>query len=135
MAEQQFELDGLQGRVEILVDRWGVPHIYADDRSDMFFAQGFMAAYNRLFQIDLWRRWGLGRLAEVFGEDYIAQDRAVRLFVYRGDMRAEWLAYGTDMKRVAESFTWGINAFVDAAARSPELLPKEFGLLGYQPSH
>src|SRR5262252_7454489 len=62
---------GLRQPVEILVDRWGVPHIYAKNEPDLFFAQGFNAARDRLFQIDLWRRRGLGHLSEVFGPAYI----------------------------------------------------------------
>ncbi|MFX6230714.1 penicillin acylase family protein, partial [Acinetobacter baumannii] len=79
---------------EILIDRWGVPHIYAASERDAFFMQGFNAARDRLFQIDLWRRRGLGQLSEVFGPAYLPQDRATRLFLYRGDMRREWAAYG-----------------------------------------
>lgn len=133
--KRRFCVRGLEGQVEVRIDRWGVPHIYADSAADMFCAQGFVAAYNRLFQMDLWRRWGLGRLAEVFGEEYAESDRATRLFVYRGDMRAEWLAYGSGVKSIAESFTSGINAFVDAATTDhPELLPHEFELLDYRPA-
>ena len=58
---------GLKQPAEILIDKWGVPHIYAGSVDDAFFAQGFNAARDRLFQIDLWRRRGLGLLAEVLG--------------------------------------------------------------------
>ena len=75
---------GLDKPVEILVDTWGIPHIYAKSQYDAFFAQGFNAARDRLWQIDLWRRRGLGRLAEVFGASMVARDRAARLFLYRG---------------------------------------------------
>ena len=89
-----------------------MPHIYAGTHYDAFFVQGFNAARDRLWQIDLWRRRGLGLLSEVFGEHYVEQDRAAGLFLYRGDMYSEWLAYGSDAKRIAESFTRGINAYV-----------------------
>jgi penicillin amidase len=68
------------------------------------------------------------------GEQHVAQDKAARMFVYRGDMYAEWLAYGNDAKRIAESFTAGINAFVEAAKANPDLMPVEFDMLGYEPS-
>ena len=58
---------GIQKQVEILRDRWGVPHIYASTVHDLFFAQGYITARDRLFQIDLWRRVGTGKLAEVLG--------------------------------------------------------------------
>lgn len=126
---------GLNSPVEMIIDRWGVPHIYADSTHDVFFAQGFNAARDRLWQIDLWRRRGLGLLAEVFGPGYMARDRAARLFLYRGDMRSEWLAYGSDTKRVATSFVAGINAYVDFVRNSPDQLPPEFTGFGYLPSY
>ena len=85
---------GLGAEAEIRIDRWGVPHIRAGNRRDMFFLQGFNAARDRLWQLDIWRKRGLGLLAEDFGPGYLAQDRATRLFLYRGDMAAEWAAYG-----------------------------------------
>jgi penicillin amidase len=104
---------GLRQPAEILVDRWGVPHIYAASNEDAFFAQGFNAGRDRLFQIDLWRRRGLGRLAEVLGPAYVEHDKAARLFLYRGDMGKEWAAYGADAQAIAEAFVAGINAYVD----------------------
>ena len=89
---ESIVLPNLRQPVEILIDRWGVPHIYAKNEADLFFAQGFDVARLRLFQIDLWRRRGLGQLAEVFGPAYIKHDEAARLFLYRGDMKDEWAA-------------------------------------------
>ncbi len=125
---------GLSEAVEILVDLWGVPHIYAASDRDVFFAQGFNAARDRLFHIDLWRRRGLGLLSEVFGAAHAERDRAARLFLYRGDLRAEWLAYGSDTKEVASAFVAGVNAFVTLAREDDSLLPVEFKELGYLPS-
>lgn len=105
--ETRFEVDGLVDEVEIIVDSWGVPHIYAQSEADVFIAQGFNAARDRLFQIDLWRRRGLGRLAAVFGSAFVEQDAAARAFLYRGDMRAEWLAYGSDTEAVVGAFVLG----------------------------
>ncbi|MEE4300429.1 MAG: penicillin acylase family protein [Pseudomonadales bacterium] len=133
-AVLRLELEGLEAPAEILVDRWGVPHIYARDSYDAFFVQGFNAARDRLWQIDLWRRRGLGRLAEVFGPDFVEQDRAARLFLYRGSMFREWLAYGSDAKRIAEAFTAGVNAFVALTERDASWLPPEFELLDYRPA-
>ena len=130
----EYQVDGLSAAAEIIVDEYGVPHIYANDHYDVFFVQGFNAARDRLWQIDLWKRRGLGQLSEILGEHHIAQDKAARMFVYRGDMYAEWLAYGNDAKRIAESFTAGINAFVDVAKANPDLMPVEFAMLGYEPS-
>ena len=129
-----YVVSGIDDVTEIVVDEFGVPHIYAENHYDVFFAQGFNAARDRLWQIDLWKRRGLGQLSEILGEQYLEQDRAARMFVYRGDMYAEWLAYGNDAKLISKAFTAGINAFVELAKVNPELMPVEFGLLGYQPS-
>ena len=125
---------GLRQPVEILIDRWGVPHIYAKNEPDLFFAQGFNAARDRLFQIDLWRRRGLGQLSEVFGPAYIEQDKAARLFLYRGDMQREWAAYSSDSAQIAEYFVAGINAYIDWLQKHPERMPFEFRKLNYTPA-
>ena len=132
--DQTFIVAGLEKPAEIIVDEWGVPHIYANTHYDAFFVQGFNAARDRLWQIDVWRRRGLGQLAEVFGADYVEQDRATRLFLYRGDMYREWLAYGSDAKQIAAAFTAGVNAYIDVIDEHPELLPPEFELLNYRPA-
>ena len=124
---------GLQGPVEIIVDRWGIPHIYAGAVHDAFFAQGWNAARERLWQLDLWRKRGLGRLAENFGPAYVAKDRAARLFLYRGDMDAEWAVYGPDAKAWTEAFVAGLNAYVANVRAGEAPLPVEFQLTGTQP--
>ncbi|MDY0394122.1 penicillin acylase family protein [Virgibacillus halophilus] len=131
---QTFKLDGLKEPAEILVDNWGVPHIYAKSQKDVYFAQGFNAARERLWQIDLWRLRGLGKLSEVLGPEYVDQDRAARLFLYRGDMDKEWEAYGKDTQKNATAFVKGINAYVEKTKENPDLLPQEFQTLGYEPS-
>jgi penicillin amidase len=130
----EYTLTGLEAPAEIIVDEWGVPHIYAGSHYDAFFVQGFNAARDRLWQIDTWRRRGLGLLSEAFGERYLEQDRASRLLLYRGGMYREWLAYGSDAKRIAEAFTAGINAYIDLIGQDPTLMPPEFDLLGYTPA-
>jgi penicillin amidase len=136
LQSDEYPVSGLGRDVEVLIDRWGIPHIYAESRLDAFVAQGFQAARDRLFQIDLWRRRGLGLLSEVLGPAYVKQDRASRLFLYRGDMRPEWLSYSTDAKDIVTAFVTGVNAFVDWALEDPAArLPPEFGVLGYEPSY
>jgi len=120
-ADESYEVKGLEQPAEIIVDQWGIPHIYAGTHYDAFFVQGFNAARDRLWQIDTWRRRGLGRLAEVLGPEYIEQDKASRLFLYRGDMYREWLAYGSDAKKIAQAFTAGINAYIDLIGEQPDL--------------
>src|SRR5512134_1763449 len=77
---------GLRQEVRVLRDEWGVPHIYAASVDDLFFAQGYVAAQDRLWQMEMWRRAAEGRLAEVLGPAAVARDRQARLLKYRGPM-------------------------------------------------
>ncbi|MDX2182199.1 MAG: penicillin acylase family protein [Bryobacteraceae bacterium] len=128
-AAETVRLPGLKAKVEILRDRWGVPHIYASSPHDLFFAQGYIAARDRLFQIDLWRRIGTGRLAEVRGPKFVARDRIARLVRFRGNWNDEWRAYSPDAQAIAMAFTRGINAYIQGLKkRTPE-----FEAAGYDP--
>lgn len=133
-ANERFQVAGLEKPASILIDRWGVPHIYANTLYDAFYAQGFMAARDRLWQIDLWRKRGLGEMAKDFGPAYVEGDRMARAVLFRGDMYREWLAYGSDAKRVAEAFVAGVNAYVAQTESRPDLLPPEFRVLNYKPA-
>ncbi len=127
----EVPLPGLAEPVEILRDRWGIAHIYAHNQKDLFFAQGFVAAQDRLFQIDLWRRLGVGEMAAAIGRRGLASDRLARLSKFRGDWQAEWASYSPDTKEIATAFVAGINAYIDHAG---DRLPIEFAVLGYGPS-
>ena len=129
-TDGEFRLAGLRQPVEVLRDRWGVAHIYAKNADDLFFAQGFVAAQDRLFQIDWWRRLGTGEMAEVLGEPAVEADQFARLVRYRGDMDAEWASYSPDTRKIATAFTNGINACIDQMGDN---LPVEFTLLKYRP--
>jgi penicillin amidase len=126
----ELRAPGLKARVEVRRDRWGVPHIYAQSQDDLFFAQGFVAAQDRLWQIDMWRRIGEGRLSEVLGPEYLERDRFARLLKYRGDMDAEWTSYAPDAKAIVQAFVRGLNAWVAHVRANP---PVEYGLLGFRP--
>ncbi|MBI3664981.1 MAG: penicillin acylase family protein, partial [Acidobacteria bacterium] len=129
-TQGQILVPGLSKPVEVLRDNWGVPHIYAQTTGDLFFVQGFVAAQDRLFQMDLWRRTGAGELAEILGPSYVERDRFARLMRYRGDMQAEWSSYAPDAKAIVEAFVRGINAYIRHAG---DRLPIEFQLLGARP--
>jgi penicillin amidase len=137
MVEQEtvdIVVPGLEREAEILVDRWGVPHIYAASQQDAFFVQGFNAARDRLWQIDLWRKRGLGLMAGDFGPAFVERDRAARLLLYRGDMAAEWASYGPDAEARTAAFVAGINAYVALVGRDPSLMPPEFRATGTTPA-
>ncbi len=129
-----LKLPGLQHPVTVLRDRWGVPHIYAQDEHDLFFAQGFVTAQDRLFQMELWKRVGQGRLAEVLGPSYLQRDINARLLAYRGSMADEYASYAPDARQILEAFTEGINAEIARrlASGGPGL-PLEFQLAGFKP--
>src|SRR5258708_5898773 len=125
---------GLQQPVEVLRDRWGVAHIYAKNQHDLFFAQGFVAAQDRLFQMELWKRSGQGRLAEILGPSALLRDINARLLNYRGDMKTEYDSYSPDTKEILESFTAGINAYIASrVASGGQGLPVEFQIPAFQP--
>ena len=130
----QFTVDALKSRAEIVIDRWGIPHIRADNLHDLFVAQGFNAARDRLWQLDLWRKRGLGQVAADLGPGFLVQDQAARRFLYRGDMAAEWTSYAPDAEAICTAFVSGINAYVTLTEREPERLPPEFTLLGNRPA-
>lgn len=125
---------GLQQPVHVQRDRWGVAHIYAQNQHDLFFAQGFVVAQDRLFQMELWKRSGQGRLAEILGPSYVKRDTSARLLRYRGDMDAEYKSYAPDTKEILEAFTSGINAYIAEIQKPGGVgLPLEFQLAGFKP--
>lgn len=123
-------VDGLSAPVTVTRDDLGIPHIVAANQDDLFFAQGFVQAQDRLFQMDLWRRSVQGRLAEVLGSNFIERDAMTRRMQYRGSLDVEWTSYGADTKAIADAFTRGINAWI---VRTGEQLPEEFALAGWKP--
>jgi penicillin amidase len=133
VRQETSAVPGLAARAELIVDRWGIPHIYAQSSRDAFFLQGWNAARDRLWQIDLWRKRGLGRLSASLGPAYVAQDRATRLFLYRGDMAAEWAAYDPGGKEAVEAFAAGVNAYVADVRAGKRPLPVEFKLTDSRP--
>jgi penicillin amidase len=132
---EPLTLPGLKAPASIAIDKWGMAHIRAESMQDAFFLQGLNAARDRLWQIDLWRKRGLGLLAADFGPGYLMQDRAARLFLYRGDMVPEWAAYGEDAEAICTAFAAGINAGVDLVRAGTWELPPEFVELGTRPAH
>ncbi len=122
------QIAGLSAPAEIVVDHWGLAHLYGANTHDAFFLQGYNAARDRLWQIDLWRKRGLGRLSASFGPTFAEQDRASRLFLYRGDMAAEWAAYPAEAKGWTQAFVEGVNAYVNEIRSGARAAPPEFAL-------
>lgn len=128
-------LPGLDQPVEILVDQWGISHIYAETEHDLFFAQGWNAARDRLFQLELWRRQASGTVAEILGERELERDIGTRLFKFRRDLEQELNYYHDRGSLIIRAYTDGINAYIAQTEAEPDLLTPEFGLLGITPGY
>lgn len=127
----ELAVPGLRAPVEVIRDTWGVPHIYAQNTDDLFFAQGYVMAQDRLWQMDQWRRAREGRMAEVLGPDAVAADRQARLLKYRGPMDdREWTSYHPEGRRIFTAYAAGVNAFIKERANN---LPVEFVVTGLTP--
>lgn len=126
-------LPGLRRPVEVLRDRWGIPHIYARNEHDLFFAQGYSSARDRAFQFEMWRRQATGTMAEVLGAREITRDHGARLFRYRGSLARDLARYHPRGASIVGAFVEGVNAYVDDATRNPALVPLELRMLGIVP--
>jgi len=132
----EFEMSDtlhLKNGIHIDIDANGIPHIQANSVEDAFFGQGYMAAYMRIWQLDLQHRRHQGRLAEAFGEAFIDYDHAARLVQSRVDPEEDWLMLMPGLKEIAKSFVAGINFRVKQLHSSPSELPPEFHLFDLQP--
>jgi penicillin amidase len=129
----EMAVDGLREPVEIIRDEWGINHIYANNQHDLFFAQGYAAAADRLFQFEIWRRQATGTVAEILGERELKRDIGTRLFKFRGDMTTEMSHYHEDGVEIITAYTNGVNAYIEEMLRTPEQLPIEFKILDIQP--
>ena len=134
-SKERIILKGLSRPVEIIHDRWGISHIYASTEKDLFFAQGFNVARDRLFQLEIWRRQATGTLAEILGARALRHDIGARLFKARLDMKKELNHYHPRGEEIIGSFVQGINACIDLVAADSRLLPVEFRLLGIKPGY
>jgi penicillin amidase len=129
--EGRVALPGLKQEVQVLRDEWGVPHIYASDVDDLFFAQGYIVAQDRLWQMEIWRRTAAGRLAELVGPVALRHDLLYRLLQYRGPFDdEEFNSYHPEGRRIFTAYAAGVNAFIASAG---EKLPVEFRLTGVRP--
>lgn len=123
----------LTDKVEVLRDKHGINHIYANNQQDLFFMQGYLAAKDRLFQFEVWRRQATGTVAEIFGETELKRDIGTRLFKFRGNIKEELNHYHEDGYEIISSYTDGINAYIEEVKNQSEKLPVEFTLLNIQP--
>ena len=120
-------------KVEVLRDNNGINHIYANNQRDLFFMQGYLAAKDRLFQFEIWRRQATGTVSEIFGEEELERDIGTRLFMFRGDLKEELNHYHDEGFEIITSYTEGVNAYIREVMNNPKSLPIEFKLLNIKP--
>lgn len=125
------EISGLISDVEVRFDKYGVPHISANNNFDLFFAQGYITARDRMFQMDMTRRAGRGELSVIFGEATIEADRFLKTAGFYRTAIAEYAAMSDKYKDIIEAYTRGVNAYIDSVER----LPREYVILGVKPEH
>ncbi|NTU83222.1 MAG: penicillin acylase family protein [Chloroflexales bacterium] len=123
-------LTGLTSRAIVRRDRWGVPHISAESNADLFAALGYVHAQDRLWQMELNRRTGHGRLAEIFGPIALSSDQFVRTLGFSRVARREVDLLDDETRAIVEAYVRGVNACVEALRGR---LPLEFAILGFQP--
>ena len=128
-----INLSGLTDEVEVLRDAYGINHIYANNQHDLFFAQGYCAARDRLFQFEVWRRQATGTVAEILGPRELKRDIGTRLFMYRGDLKTEFEYYHPDGVEIINAYTDGVNAYIEEVLQDTSLLPVTFKALGILP--
>jgi penicillin amidase len=122
-------ITGLDGQVEIVRDAAGVPHIFASTDHDAFFAQGYVHAQDRMFQMEFQRRTGAGRLSEMLGKATLDTDKFLRTVGFYRAARSAFDALNPQSKAALEAYTAGINAWL----AENQMLPLEFEILGVQP--
>ena len=105
-------VDGLHAQVTIIRDRWGIPHIYASDPHDLFFAQGYVHAQDRFWQMEFWRRIGSGRLAEILGESALDSDRFIRTIGWHRTAAQELELLDDETRAALEAYAEGVNAYI-----------------------
>ncbi|MFX0126105.1 MAG: penicillin acylase family protein [Candidatus Hodarchaeota archaeon] len=126
----KLELPGLLDTVEVIRDKFGIPHIYANNTHDLYFAQGFVHAQDRLWQMELNRRTATGRLSEIFGDLALDTDRTTRTFGFARLGQKDWENADNEVRAGFQAYSDGVNAFLQHPSSK---LPIEFTLSRHKP--
>lgn len=130
VLDGDLHLAGLSAPVMVRRDAHGVPHIYAATEDDLFFAQGYVTAQDRLWQMDVLRRSANGDLAEVLGNSLVRHDLAQRVFQFRNTAQRIYANLAPPDRARLDAYARGVNLFI---AEHGDTLPPEFVLLRYRP--
>lgn len=131
-VQGELEIEGLVDEVEVLRDNWGVPHIYAHNPHDLFFAQGYTQAQDRFWQMDFWRHIGAGRLTEMFGESQVDADKFLRSLGFTALAEQELEAMDPGVREILEWYADGVNAYL--AGHQGAQISLEYAVLPLQNS-
>ena len=112
MTAGEIMLAGLDGQVDVYLDTLGVPHIYASTSHDLFFAQGYLHAQDRFWQMDFWRHIGSCRLAEMFGESEVDTDKFLRTLGWARVVQEELEKIDPEALQILEQYSEGVNAYL-----------------------
>jgi penicillin amidase len=132
VLDGQLTLPGLQAPVEVLIDGYGVPSVYASDSNDVWFVAGALHARDRLWQMELYRRVTMGRLSEIFGERTLPIDRRFLTLGLHDAADAEWQRASPAVRAALERYAAGVNTA--AASMTGRQRPLEFQLLRISPA-
>lgn len=108
----EIKVDGLDDKVDVYRDNMGIPHIYASTTHDLFFAQGYVHAQDRFWQMDSWRHIGSGELSKMFGSGQVETDSFLRTLGWRLTAEAEWEQLSPESKAILQAYTDGVNAYL-----------------------
>lgn len=129
--EGDIKLPGINNTIEIIRDQWGIPHIYATNIHDVLFAQGFVHAQDRLWQMDLTRRAAQGRLSEFIGKEALEVDRMSRTLGFKRVAEKDLNLYNVEQLALVDSYCKGINAYLRHKSFKK---PIEFTLVKLKPT-
>ncbi|WP_026286195.1 penicillin acylase family protein [Salsuginibacillus kocurii] len=132
VTKGEVPIERIEEPVSIYRDDHGVPHIEAENETDLYFAQGFVTAQDRMFQMDMSRRQASGTLSEVIGEEALEADKYFRTFGLRRAAEDSLEGYGDEAMTKMQAYADGVNAYIERAAREGNL-PVEFSIISYAP--
>ncbi|MFC1821944.1 penicillin acylase family protein [Thermodesulfobacteriota bacterium] len=124
-----IRVPGLKAEVVVKTDEYGVPHVFAENERDLFFAQGYLTARERMFQMDVTRLAGRGEMSRLFGERTLDKDKFLKTIGFFRKAQADYEVADPETKRVLQAYTDGVNAYLETV----EDLPREYFFLGAEP--
>ncbi|HEX7234300.1 MAG TPA: penicillin acylase family protein, partial [Nitrosospira sp.] len=127
-TEGKIQIEGLQSPVNIYRDNMGIPNIYAGNQHDLFFAQGYVHAQDRFWQMDVWRHIGSGTLSEMFGKGQVETDTFLRTLGWKQVAEQEYAQLSPEAKAILDSYTDGVNAYLKDHDKTA--LSLEYAILG-----